>query len=58
MKVTVDGTVEEILNLVNLIQPSLYSVRVPENTDSTPRAGRTFQARDDVPDRDREEGVQ
>ena len=55
MKVTIEGTTEEVFALSDLFgfgKISFYSVR------DLGRDGRKIQTGDDVPNRDREEGVQ
>lgn len=55
MKVTVEGTAEELLDLAELLamgRDTRRSIEVPKNIDRG-----TIRARDDVPNRFREEGV-
>ena len=61
MKVTIEGTAEELLDLVEIIaygRDSLRAIRVPKNTDTSRRDVGVVQTGDDVPNRYREEGVQ
>lgn len=56
MKVTVEGTTGELLYLAELLatgRDARRTIEVPKNTDRG-----TIPARDDVPNRFREEGVQ
>lgn len=57
MKVTVEGTAEELLELFTVGRTSCHSFRVPENTNLSSRDVRTFKERDEMPNRFREEGV-
>lgn len=56
MKVTVEGTAEELLDLVELLALG-KGCRSSKNTNTARRDVRDLQARDDVPNRFREEGV-
>lgn len=61
MKVTIEGTAEELLNLAGLLvsgRATHRSIGAPKNTDASQRDVRDLQTGDAVPNRYREEGVQ
>lgn len=61
MKVIVEGTSGEFLDLAELItygRTYRSSLTAPKNPNTSRRDVRDFQARDDVPNRYREEGAQ
>lgn len=61
MKVSIEGTAEELLALSDLLgygKISCYTVRDTKDTDTPQRDVRDLQEGADVPNRDREEGVQ
>lgn len=60
MKVTIEGTTEEMLEVAKLLtigRTSRHAFEVPKNTDTTRRDVGDIQARDNIPNRFREEGV-
>lgn len=60
MKVTVEGTAREFLDLADVLEAirnPVYAVRVRENQNASARDVGDVQTRDDVPNRFREEGV-
>lgn len=65
MKVTIEGTTEEMLEVAELIaygRAYRGSIRGPKDRDTATDGGRVYaepvRPGDDVPNRDREEGVQ
>lgn len=61
MKVTIEGTAQEFVDMAELItygRSYRNSLGVPEDPDASQRDVQYVQARDDVPNRFREEGVQ
>lgn len=60
MKVTVEGTAEELLDLAELLtlgRTSRRAIEVPKHTNASARDVRAIRARDEMPNRFREEGV-